>query len=141
MAAYHPSWVFEKSVASVSLRRDSGQAEDIIIAGYDVKDEVEQVGVSVLSGANQLGAGQTPDNTKTEAAVSGIVTSGAKDSPVGGAEVKLQSERSSVTATSDQSGQSVPIVSPEIKRGEVMMGTKDEEDDEDDEEGKKEEHC
>ena len=75
VAASHPSWVFEKSVASVSMTGDNGQAEDLIIAGFDVQGEVVQVGrdpmpgVSVLLfGAKKLGAGQCPDNSKTGAA-------------------------------------------------------------------------
>ena len=75
VTASHPSWVFEKSLAKVSMTGDNGQAEDLIIAGYDVKGEVQQVGrdpmpgVSVLLyGAKQLGPGQCPDNSKTGAA-------------------------------------------------------------------------
>ena len=54
MAASHPSWVFEKSVASVSMTGDNGQAEDIIIAGYDVQGEVVQVGRDPMPGVSVL---------------------------------------------------------------------------------------
>jgi len=74
VAASHPSWVFEKDVARVSMTGDNGQAEDLVIAGFDVRGEVSQPGgeampgVSVLlfGGQSQLSRGQCPDNVKAQ---------------------------------------------------------------------------
>ena len=75
VTASHPTWVFEKNMAKVSMTGDNGHAEDLVIAGFDVQGEVTQVGsdpmpgVSVLLyGVKELKAGQCPDNTKMEAA-------------------------------------------------------------------------
>ena len=182
VTASHPTWVFEKNLAKVSMTGDNGHAEDLVIAGYDVQGEVTQAGsdpmpgVSVLLyGVTKLKAGQCPDNTKTEVAappglsqlcqvktdrrgrfvfpvlppgqyqlvphyqtahtkfevspssvdlqvtsgsvvvspaftitgfsVSGSVTTGAKGSPVAGAEVTLSSEGNTVKVVTDKAGQ------------------------------------
>ena len=77
VAASHSSWVFEKNRARVTMTGDNGQAEDIVIAGFDVQGEVTQPGgeampgVSVLLfGQHQLSSGQCPDNSAVSAAVS-----------------------------------------------------------------------
>jgi len=74
VTASHPSWLFEKDVAKVTMTGDNGQAEDLIIAGFDVQGEVVQTGgeamagVSVLLfGKKALSKGQCPDNAPTAA--------------------------------------------------------------------------
>jgi hypothetical protein len=42
--ASHPSWRFEKSVGSVTMTGDNGQAEDLLIQGFDVHGRVVAAG-------------------------------------------------------------------------------------------------
>jgi len=73
VSAGHPSWVFDKSVGSVSMTGDNGQAEDLIVAGFDVKGSVmsgsePMAGVSIfLFGpeSSSLKPGHCPHNTMT----------------------------------------------------------------------------
>jgi len=73
VSAGHPSWIFDKSVASVSMTGDNGQAEDLVVAGFDVKGSVmsgsePMAGVSIfLFGPDtaSLKPGHCPDNTMT----------------------------------------------------------------------------
>ena len=73
VSAGHSSWVFDKSVGSVSMTGDNGQAEDLIVAGFDVKGSVmsgsePMAGVSIfLFGpeSSSLKPGHCPDNTMT----------------------------------------------------------------------------
>ena len=70
VSAGHPSWRFEKSVGSVSMTGDNGQAEDLVVAGFDVRGSVlsgaePMAGVSILLfGADTaaLSPGNYPDN-------------------------------------------------------------------------------
>ena len=74
VTAAHPSWVFSRDVARVTMTGDNGQAEDLVIAGFDVTGSVVQAGpggepmpgVSVLlltADPAQLHTAQCPDNT------------------------------------------------------------------------------
>jgi len=70
VTASHPRWSFEKSEGSVSMTGDNGQAEDLVVAGFDVRGSVlsgsEPVaGVSILlfGPAGSLNSKHCPDNT------------------------------------------------------------------------------
>ena len=77
VTASHPSWVFDKDMAKVSMTGDNGEAEDLVISGFDVRGEVIQAGaggeampgVSVLLlGSSDLTKSQCPDNTPVSGA-------------------------------------------------------------------------
>ena len=71
VTASHSSWVFDKDTAKVTMTGDNGEAEDLVISGFDVTGEVVQAGggeampgVSVLLlGDSELTKSQCRDNT------------------------------------------------------------------------------
>jgi len=76
VSAGHPHWRFEKSIGSVSMTGDNGQAEDLVVAGFDVRGSVlsgpdPMAGVSILlfgPPAASLTPEQCPDNSQAGAA-------------------------------------------------------------------------
>jgi len=72
----HPDWIFDKSMGSVSMTGDNGQAEDLVVAGFDVRGEVLS-GSDPMSGVSILLYGldtvslstHCSDNVQSEAAV------------------------------------------------------------------------
>jgi len=77
VSAGHPDWRFEKSVGAVSMTGDNGQAEDLVVAGFDVRGQVlsgpdPMAGVSMLlfgAETTTLKPDQCPDNTESGASV------------------------------------------------------------------------
>jgi len=82
VSAGHPHWRFEKSVGAVSMTGDNGQAEDLVVAGFDVRGSVlsgpdPMPGVSILlfgPPAASLTPDQCPDNSQAGAAGPGDLT-------------------------------------------------------------------
>jgi hypothetical protein len=75
VSAWHPHWRFEKSVGSVSMTGDNGQAEDLLVAGFDVRGSVlsgpdPMAGVSILlfgPPTTSLTPEQCPDDSQAGA--------------------------------------------------------------------------
>ena len=78
--AAHPSWTFARAEGAVSMTGDNGQAEDIVVAGFDVRGQVvadsgaAMAGVSVLlyGRPSKAMAALCPSNTASPSTVSGL---------------------------------------------------------------------
>jgi len=77
VSAGHPTWRFDKSVGAVSMTGDNGQAEDLVVSGFDVRGSVmsgpdPMDGVSILlfgPATASLSPDHCPDNAMTGVAV------------------------------------------------------------------------
>ena len=41
--ATHPVWMFEKSVGNVVITDNNGKADDLVVAGFDVRGKVKNI--------------------------------------------------------------------------------------------------
>eukprot|EP00088_Acartia_fossae_P034516 TRINITY_DN3542_c0_g1_i4.p1 TRINITY_DN3542_c0_g1~~TRINITY_DN3542_c0_g1_i4.p1 ORF type:complete len:1220 (+),score=313.21 TRINITY_DN3542_c0_g1_i4:29-3661(+) len=67
--ASHPTWKFQKSIGDVTLTGDNGEAEDLIVAGFDVSGRVvsgdhAMAGVNILLFGPKSAGVQCEDNSQ-----------------------------------------------------------------------------